>query len=217
MARIDNTTATNIFFTEISLADNLPVLIVYAECYGRLNRLRDGRFLPARKAPVQESVVGCLGFQLQLRFPFSGHGRGRRQGQGEVEDGAFAEFAFGPDASAVGQDDVLDDGQAEAGAAGLAGTGFVDAVEALKDAIEVFGGDAGAEVLDGEFDFALEQARADANPAAGFAVLDSVFDEVAEDLVHGVGIGQDRRVRRAGRLEFDSGIEHHAAQRLDGI
>ena len=60
-----------------------------------------------------------------------------RQGQGEVEGLAGAEFAFGPDAAAVGQDDVLDDGQAEAGAARLAGARFVDAIEALEDAIEV--------------------------------------------------------------------------------
>ena len=34
----------------------------------------------------------------------------RGQGQGEVELGAVAEFALGPDAAAVGLDDVLDDG-----------------------------------------------------------------------------------------------------------
>src|ERR1039458_259308 len=147
--------------------------------------------------------------------------RYRRQGQREVEGCAGAEFAFGPDAAAVGQDDVLDDGQAEAGAAGLAGACFVDAVEALEDAIEVLGGDAGAEVLDGEFDFGgnigLKQPRADANPAAGFAVLEGVLNEVAEDLVHGVGIGQDQRIGRAGRFEFDPGVDDDSAQGLDGV
>jgi len=34
----------------------------------------------------------------------------------------------------VSQDDVLDDGQAEAGAACLAERAFVDAIEALEDA-----------------------------------------------------------------------------------
>ena len=91
---------------------------------------------------------------------------GCASGQREVEVSAVAQFAFGPDASAVGLDDVLDDGQAQAGAAGLAGAGFVNAVEALEDAVEVLGGDAGAEVLDGELDLSLEQPRADADALA---------------------------------------------------
>jgi len=39
------------------------------------------------------------------------------QGEGEVEGGAVAELAFGPDAATVALDDVFDDGQAEPGAA----------------------------------------------------------------------------------------------------
>ena len=49
-------------------------------------------------------------------------------------------------------DDVAGDGEAEAGAAGLAGAGLVDAVEALEDAGEVLGGDARAEVAHAELD-----------------------------------------------------------------
>jgi hypothetical protein len=40
-------------------------------------------------------------------------------------------------AAAVGQDDVLDDGQAKPGAAGVARTRLVHAIEALEDTIEV--------------------------------------------------------------------------------
>jgi len=37
MARINIKTATNVFFTEISLAVLLPYSIVYVKCYGDLN------------------------------------------------------------------------------------------------------------------------------------------------------------------------------------
>jgi hypothetical protein len=37
-AKTNKTTATNVLFTDSSLAGSLPVLIVYVQCYGRLNR-----------------------------------------------------------------------------------------------------------------------------------------------------------------------------------
>ena len=64
----------------------------------------------------------------------------------------MVEFAFGADGAAVGEHDVLGDGEAEAGAAGFAGTRFVDAIEAFEKARQMFGGDAGAEILHIEFD-----------------------------------------------------------------
>ena len=73
-------------------------------------------------------------------------------GEGEEEGGAVSQFAFGADGAAVGEHDVLGDGETEAGASRLAGTSFVDAIETFKQARKVFGGDAGAEVLDEEFD-----------------------------------------------------------------
>ncbi len=92
--------------------------------------------------------------------------RSRRQWQREMEAGALAEFAFSPDAAAVSLHNVLDDGKAEAGAAGFARARLVNAVEALKDALQVLGGDAGAEVLNGELHFGSEQARGSANALA---------------------------------------------------
>ena len=52
----------------------------------------------------------------------------------------------------MGEHDVLGDGEAEAGASGFAGAGFVDAIKAFEQAGEMFGGDAGAGVLNEEFD-----------------------------------------------------------------
>ena len=85
--------------------------------------------------------------------------------QREVEAGAVAKLAFSPDASAVSLHNVLDDGEAEAGAAGLARARLVDAIKALEDALEMLGGDAGAEVLNGELHLGGEQTRAGARCA----------------------------------------------------
>jgi len=52
---------------------------------------------------------------------------------------------------------VTRDGETKAGAAGLPGAGLVDPVEALEDAIEVLGGNAGAEVANAELDGAAGQ------------------------------------------------------------
>ncbi len=83
---------------------------------------------------------------------------------------------------------------------------------------EVFGGDAGAEVLHAEFDLGIHAAaRQPERRLPALPYLQGVFHKVAEDLVHGVGIGQNKRVRRAGRFEYDPGIDHHAAQRIDGV
>ena len=59
-----------------------------------------------------------------------------------------------PDLAAVGGGDVLDDREAEAGAAGGAVAGRVDAVEPLEDPVHLAGGDADALVGDGEVDHA---------------------------------------------------------------
>ena len=69
-------------------------------------------------------------------------------GQGEVEGGAFAGGAGGPDAAAVLGDDAAADGEAEAGAAHGAGVGGVALLEAVEDVFELVGGDAAALVAD---------------------------------------------------------------------
>jgi hypothetical protein len=56
------------------------------------------------------------------------------------------------DFAAVVGGDVFDDGQPQAGAAGGAGAGLVDAEKAFADALLVLGGDAQAAIGDGDFD-----------------------------------------------------------------
>ena len=108
----------------------------------------------------------------------------------------MVEFAFGADGTTVGEHDVLGDGEAEAGAAGFAGAGFVDAVEAFEEARQMLGGNARAEILNikfnPEFDATLGRARTQQDASASAAVLHRVVDQVGKDLVDGFAVGADR-------------------------
>ena len=113
-------------------------------------------------------------------------------GQGEVEGGAVAGLAGGPDAAAVLVDDGAADGEAEAGAAHGAGVGGVDLLEALEDVFELVFGDAATEVLDFDDGFdVVDGAGAELDLAAGGGELDGVGDEVGEGLEDAVGVGPD--------------------------
>src|SRR5262245_6622673 len=72
----------------------------------------------------------------------------RSAGQGHDESAALANLALDADFAAVGQHQMLDDGEAQAGAAEVARAGVVDAIEALEQARVVLARNAGATVLD---------------------------------------------------------------------
>lgn len=99
-------------------------------------------------------------------------------GEGELDTGALAGLAFGMDVSAVKQDDVLDDGEPETGAAALAGTALIDAVETLEDMGQVFLGDPHPIVLDGAEDpfFILGELKADLNPGKLAGISKGIVD-----------------------------------------
>src|SRR5271155_2837196 len=92
----------------------------------------------------------------------------------------------------MGKHDVLGDGEAEARASGLAGAGFIDAIEAFEQARKMLGGDAGAEILDEEFDSVGNDARAKDDSSAGSSVLQGIVDQVGKDLMNGFTVGEDR-------------------------
>ena len=71
------------------------------------------------------------------------------RGDGEFHGhaGAFARRALGGNGPAVGFDQGLYDGQAQAKTAGGAGPGRVSAIEAVEDPGQIAGGNAGAVVL----------------------------------------------------------------------
>ena len=112
---------------------------------------------------------------------------------------------------------MFNDGQSEAGATGFAGTGFVDAVEALEDAAEMLFRHALAEILDVKLDRVIVGASADYDAAARDSVLHGIFNEVAKDLGHGIDVGKDHGVDGIAGFESDTRIDNHTSQGLNGI
>src|SRR5689334_17971550 len=98
-----------------------------------------------------------------MKRPRRSGGGGTRQADGER--GALTEPAGNRDAAVHRPNEVLDDRQAQAGAAELAGAGLVHPVEALEDARQVVLGNADAGVLDVEAGLAAVEPPADAEAA----------------------------------------------------
>lgn len=109
------------------------------------------------------------------------------------EGGALAGVAGDGDFAVVVGDDGFGDGKAEAGVAGTAGAGFVNAIEAIKQMGEVFGGDAGAVVLNGEGGVMAGGGAMDVDFAAWMmVVLDGVHQQIGGEHVDHAGIADTR-------------------------
>src|SRR2546421_12603406 len=63
-------------------------------------------------------------------------------GKREIEGGAVAELAFGPDPPALACDQMFHNGKTKAGAALFARAGFIHAIESLENAFQCIGRDA---------------------------------------------------------------------------
>ena len=100
-------------------------------------------------------------------------------GQGQGERRPLALDRPDPHLAAVGGGDVLDDREAEAGAAGGAVPRRVDAVEPLEDAVELVRRDADALVGDADVDGGVVAGRGDHDRGALGRVGDGVGDQVA--------------------------------------
>src|SRR5271155_3415260 len=91
---------------------------------------------------------------------------------------SFAQAAVDLDGSAHLFDGVLHDGKAQAGAAHGARSRFVDAIEALEHARQIFRRDADAGVSDEDVDLAVLQSHFDLHFAARPVELDRVVEQV---------------------------------------
>src|SRR5579863_1529966 len=94
---------------------------------------RDGRCPPTRPELAERARRRRF-----MRIPCCALRPGRQRKR-EVECGSGAKLAFGPDPAAVRLHDVLDNGQSQPGSPRLARPGLVDAIEALKDPLQMFG------------------------------------------------------------------------------
>ena len=135
---------------------------------------------------------GPVGWFEQPAFS-KGTQRHRRGDGGVARPSPSSAAARRPRRSSMGFDEVLGDGEAEAGAADFAEAGDVHAVEAFEDARLVGLGDADAGVGDGEGDFVGVGGGADHNLAARGSVLDGVVEQVLENLREAAAVRGDIR------------------------
>ena len=111
--------------------------------------------------------------------------------------------------------DVLDDGQAEAGAAGGAGARGIYAVEGVEDAREIGLGDAGAGIGDTDGDFLAAAFGLEGDGAGGGGVLDGVAQEIGERAGEEFGIGRDEEIVGQDEAEI-GGFDRFPAGRFGG-
>jgi len=72
--------------------------------------------------------------------------------QGEEDSGPFSELAFDPKCPAMRLDEMLDNGQAQAGPTQLPEAGLIHPIEALGDPGKVPGGNTNTRIFHGDFD-----------------------------------------------------------------
>ena len=110
-------------------------------------------------------------------------------------------------------DDAAADGEAEAGAALLAGVGGLDLLEAVEDGVELVGGDAAAFVDDLEEDGVGGGLGVDADGGGDGGELDGVGEEIGEDLEDAVGVAVEEEGFGIGGLGDGGGLERE----VDGV
>src|SRR6185436_5688931 len=103
------------------------------------------------------------------------------------------------DTAAVVGGDVLDDGQAQAGAAGRPGPGLVSPVEPLEDPVDVVRGDTDALVGDVDLDPVIVLTQRKRN----LGVLPRVRDRVLHEVGHR---GRDLAVAAVHHRAFGAGV-----------
>ena len=87
-------------------------------------------------------------------------------------------------------DELAREGEAEPGSLGLPAVARL--LELLEDRVEVFRGDSGAGVRDGDLDAAVVEVGRDVDPALRRGELHGVREEVEDDLAHAALVGGDR-------------------------
>lgn len=113
----------------------------------------------------------------------------------------MAEFATHSGLASMIQHNVFDDRKAKARSAGFPRTRFIDSIETLEQARQMFGWNARAEVSNIELKLTGPLYRSDLNLLAARSVFQSIVDQVREYLVDRILIGQNLGVWRVGNLD----------------
>ena len=109
------------------------------------------------------------------------------------------------DGAAMHLDEMPDDREPEAEAAGLARRSGIRLAKALEDVRQEIGADADAGVADDDLDVRVDALEPHLDPAALRRELDGVGQQVPHDLLQPIGIARDRTDAR-----IEDGLEAHA-------
>src|SRR6266478_9851878 len=138
----------------------------------------------------------CENADRGVLAPVAGGGALRIEDRnGEIELRALADFALHPNAAAVGLDEMFGNGEAESGAANLAGTSNIHAIETFENARLIGLGNADAGVRDGEFDFGGAGRGAEHDLAAGRGILNRIVEEILQNFGETLAVRRDIRQR----------------------
>ena len=106
-------------------------------------------------------------------------------GKADVKGRPAARRAFDPNPAAMRLDDIFHDREPEPGAAGVAGSVLVDAVEPFEDVRLVVGGNAGSVVGDADTNFRVMTGGGDADAGIfGAAMSEGVAEQVGENFLN---------------------------------
>ena len=122
-----------------------------------------------------------------------GTGQTVRGRQGEDERRADTDPALGPDAAAVGLDDLFGDGQAQPRPAAGPGPRFVGPVEALEDVGQTLRGDAFAGVGHRHLHLASHTFSPDGNRPTSGCVSQRIAEEIEQHLTDPLDVNLHRR------------------------
>ena len=156
------------------------------------------------------------GIRLDVEFPDPLGGKDLLR-NGDGEQGALAEFAFHPDGTAHHIQEVLGDGEPQAGAFHLLAAGGADAFEFFKEAGKVLLADADARVLHGEGEVDALAGHIAGDRGAG----DGEFHVSVVGVLHGIIQDVDDYLAEAGFVPVDvvrkAGIHIHAEFQVPGL
>ena len=109
----------------------------------------------------------------------------------------------------MGFDDVLDDGQTQSRTTRVPGAAFVDAVEALVNAVEVLFGNADAVVFNRDANGFAFGFQAQCALPSFFAVVNRIDQEVGQDLANLNRAAEDVEAFHSGFGQFEADVNAH--------
>src|SRR5215469_15675072 len=127
------------------------------------------------------------------------------------------QLALDANASLMREHDVFDDRQAKASPSGLTRARFIDAIKTLKEPRKMFRRDTGTEIADVKFGSELRFLHADRDLVALAGVLQRVVNQIGKDLMDGLGIGGNHRVRGVVKHEFHVTTARNSREALQGV